>query len=298
MKTSSLGDVVHHCPAVSEVARNFPGAEIDWVVEEAFAGVPAMHARVRRVVPVALRRWRAALFSARTWSELSAFRAGVGAERYDAVIDTQGLLKSVFLAKFAHGPLHGLDRASEREPLAHFFYRHVHAVPWALHPVERNRRLTAQALGYAMQGPPDYGLRAPAAAPRAQAVFLTMTSRAEKLWPEERWIALGRALGSRIVLPWGTQAEKARAQRIAAAIDGVVPESMSLAGLAELFVASSAVVGIDTGLTHFAAALGCRTVGIYCGTDPERYGLRAPRAASLGGTGRPPSADDVRARLS
>jgi len=299
VKTSSLGDVVHQCPAVSEAARNLPAAEIDWVVEEAFAGVPAMHASVRRVIPVALRRWRRAPWRPSAWREFASFRKSLAGERYDAIIDTQGLIKSALIASLANGPRHGLDRASEREPLARFFYKHVHPVPWALHPVERNRRLTAQALGYAVEGPPEYGLSVEAPQRVARCVFLTMTSRPEKLWPEERWIELGRSLAMPIVLPWGTADERARAERIALAVGPAasVAPSMALRELAGLFAASSRVVGVDTGLTHLAAALGCRTVGLYCGTDPVLYGLRAPHAVSLGALGRPPAVDEVRKAL-
>ncbi|HEY6821816.1 MAG TPA: lipopolysaccharide heptosyltransferase I [Burkholderiales bacterium] len=299
VKTSSLGDVVHQCPAVSEAARNLPAAEVDWVVEEAFAGVPAMHASVRRVIPLALRRWRRALFSPTAWREFASFRESVAAERYDAIVDTQGLIKSALVARLANGPVHGLDRASEREPLARFFYRHVHPVQFALHPVERNRLLTAQALGYAVEGPPEYGLRIEAPQRVARCIFLTMTSRPEKLWPEARWIELGRSLAMPIVLPWGTAGERARAERIARAIGAgaVVAPSMALRELAGLFAASSGVVGIDTGLTHLAAALGCRTVGLYCGTDPARYGLRAQHAVNLGALGRPPAVDEARKAL-
>jgi len=122
VKTSSLGDVVHHCPAVSDAARALPGAEIDWVVEEAFAAVPAMHARVRRVIPFALRRWRRELARPAAWSEFAAFRRLLAAERYDAVVDSQGLMKSVLIGKLASGRLHGLDRASARDRLAPCFY--------------------------------------------------------------------------------------------------------------------------------------------------------------------------------
>src|SRR6266436_2114638 len=117
VKTSSLGDVVQNCPAVSDAARMLPGAQIDWVVEEPFAGVAAMHASVRRVIPVALRRWRRALWSPAVWGELRAFRRALAAERYDAVIDTQALLKSVAVCFLASGTKHGMDAASAREAL-------------------------------------------------------------------------------------------------------------------------------------------------------------------------------------
>src|SRR5258706_41848 len=116
VKTSSLGDVVHNCPAVSDVARRLPGAEIDWVVEEGFASLAAMHGAVRRVIPVAIRRWRAAAWRPAVWSEFNAFRRQLGAQRYDAVVDTQSLLKSALVARLADGERHRLDRASARAP--------------------------------------------------------------------------------------------------------------------------------------------------------------------------------------
>lgn len=223
VKTSSLGDVVHNCPAVSDAARSAPGAAIDWVVEEAFAEVATMHAQVRRAIPVAVRRWRGTLWHPRTWSEMSAFRRALREERYDLVIDTQGLLKSALLARLADGERHGMDWASAREPLAARLYDVRHAVPRQQHAVERNRQLAAAALGGKSLGACDYGLRAegpmPLDLPAPYTVLLTMTSRADKLWPEGNWIELGGLLaarGLRCVLPWGSDEEKARAARIAA----------------------------------------------------------------------------------
>ena len=297
VKTSSLGDVVHNCPAVTDAARKLPAAEIDWVVEEPFAAVAAMHPAVRRVIPVRLRRWRGEWWRGSTWREIGAYRAAVGGERYDAVIDTQALIKSAVLSTFALGERHGLDSSSAREPLAARFYAHRHAVPRNLHAVERNRRLTAAALGYALDLPLEYGL-APVAADAGDApygVFLTMTSRDDKLWPEARWIEVGRALGMRVVLPWGSEPERARATLIAAALpQAEVARRMTIEQLARLFARAQLVVGVDTGLTHLAAALGARTVGIYCGSDPALTGIYgAPRATNLGSPGAAPSAAEV-----
>ena len=283
VKTSSLGDVVHNCPAVSDVARAAPGAAIDWVVEEAFAEVAAMHGQVRRAIPVAFRRWRGALWQPRAWSEMGAFRRALREERYDLVIDTQGLLKSALLARLASGERHGMDAASAREPLAARLYDVHHAVARGLHAVERNRQLAAAALGSAIPAACDYGLRAegfpPLELPAAYAVLLTMTSRADKLWPEERWIELGRLLaarGLRCVLPWGSEVEKARAARVAAGIgDALVPRRMRIAELARLMRAARGVVGVDTGLTHLGAALGVPAVGIYLSSEARLTGLHA-----------------------
>jgi len=304
VKTSSLGDVVHNCPAVSDAARKLPGAEIDWVVEQPFAGVAAMHAAVRRVIPVAMRRWRAAPWNPAVWSEIGDFRRLLRAERYDAVIDTQSLLKSALISAQARGTRHGMDRASAREPFAARFYDVRHAVPRELHAVERNRRLSAAALGYTVDASVDYGLRAASDAASKNdspyAVLLTMTSRADKLWPEPGWIELGRALATRVVLPWGSEAERRRAERIAAAIgSAAVPPRLSVEQLTGLFLNAGSVVGVDTGLTHLAAALGVPTLGIYCGSDPALTGLYgAARAKNVGAKGRPPRAAEVLKSLS
>jgi heptosyltransferase I len=287
VKTSSLGDVVHNCPAVSDAARALPGVQIDWMVEEPFAAIARMHRAVRHVIPVAVRRWRAAAWKPSTWSEIGAWRRTLGGERYDVVLDTQSLIKSAVLSRAARGTRHGLDRASAREPLAARLYDVRHAVPRELHAVERNRRLAAQALAYTPQGAVDYGLHAHSAQ-TGHVILLTMTSREDKLWPEARWIELARALGRPTVLPWGSDAERARAERIAGAIGGRVHPRSSLEDLARLFAGSHRVIGLDTGLTHLAAALGVPTVGIFCGSDPALTGLHAPNARNVGAAGRPP----------
>jgi heptosyltransferase-1 len=297
VKTSSLGDVVHNCPAVSDAARALPGAAIDWVVEEPFAGIAAMHRAVRRVIPVALRRWRSALWKPSVWSELRAWREMLRVEKYDAVLDTQSLVKSALLTKLASGPRHGMDRASAREPLATLFYDVRHAVPRALHAVERNRRLTGEALGFSPGEPLDYGLRVAPAQKSGYVVLLTMTSRADKLWPEERWIELGRSLRAPAILPWGSREELSRAERISAAIGGTVLPRKNLEELARAFAAARAVVGLDTGLTHLAVALGVPTVGIYCGSDPQLTGLHGPTGRNLGRPGSPPPVEEVLAAL-
>jgi heptosyltransferase-1 len=306
VKTSSLGDVVHNCPAVSDAARRFPEAAIDWAVEEAFADVVRLHPAVARVIPVAIRRWRAALARPATWSELAAFRRLLRAERYDCVIDTQGLVKSALIARLARGRRHGFDAASAREPVAARLYDQVHAVAPALHAVERNRRLAAAALGYAVDGACDYGLAAPGDAPLAPpgpyAMLLTMTSRADKLWPDGHWRALGRSLAAQgvlSVLPWGSAEERDRCEAIAAAIPGaIVPARMELGALARVIARARCAVGVDTGLAHLAAALGVPALGIYCGSDPALTGLCAgPGARSIGGPGAAPGPDEAIAAL-
>lgn len=305
VKTSSLGDVLHNLPVVTDIYKNYSGARVDWVVEESFAALPALHPGIQQVFTVALRRWRKGWWRSR--SEIRAACSRLAAQPYDSVLDTQGLLKSALIARCTHAPRSGYDRSSAREPLAALFYDHTYAVSKNLHAVERNRHLAAQALGYLLDGPADYGIRAPALElpwlPKVPFVaLLHATSRADKLWQDSSWIELGTQLkqaGLIAVLPWGSDAEKARAERLCTAIPGAVcAPRLDLNEAAALLGQARAAVGVDTGLSHLAAALGTPTVGIYTATDPGLTGLHAGASAvNLGGKGAPPAVADVIAAL-
>ena len=300
IKTSSLGDVVHHMPAVTDAHKALPEARLTWLVEEAFAPLVRLHPAVSEVIPVAWRRWRGSLYAPATLGEIVRSLRVVRARRYDAIVDSQGLLRSAVLARLARGLRHGYDAASIREPLAARLYDRRHAVGRERHAVDRNRALSGLALGYVPQGEPDFGLdRARLAPPQARyAVLLHATARADKEWPEGHWIALGQALAARglaLVLPWGTAEERARSERIAAALPRArVPERAPLDEVARLIAGAHLAVGVDTGLTHLAAALGVPLVAIFAGSDPHLTGPvgRGP-VAVLGAKGRAPALAEV-----
>lgn len=301
VKTSSLGDVIHNLPVVNDLLRHWPELRIDWVVEENFAEIPRLHPGVSEVFPVAIRRWRKAPGQASTWREIAAFRRALQANCYDLVIDTQGLVKSALITWMADGLRCGYARQSAREPMSAWFYDSRYLIPNNAHAVERNRWLCAAAAGYAPDLPLRYGLHSqlPVA---GHCVLLTATSRDDKLWPEASWQMLGRQLAERgqpCLLPAGSERERERAQRIAAGIPGaeVVPPS-SLRALADTLGSARAIVGVDTGLTHLAAALDRPVVALYVATDPGLTGVYAgPRAVNLGGRGQLPTPDEVLHRL-
>jgi heptosyltransferase I len=296
-----MGDVVHALPAISDMTAARSGLAIDWLVESAFAAIPRLHPGVRRVLPLSWRKWRKRLLSADTRAALCAARADLRLERYDLVLDLQGLLKSALWGLQAAGPLAGYDWHSIREPLASLFYSRRASVPRDLQAVERNRRLAAAHLGYAMPtSPPRFGIAVPQGswqAPAPSAVLIPCASRPEKLWPEAHWAAVGQRLaraGLTPVVVWGNDEERARAERIASGCGGVVPPFLSVADMATVLGLARPIVGLDTGFSHLAAALGQPTIGIYCDHEPGLAGITGPGpVASIGGKGRVPTLDEV-----
>jgi heptosyltransferase-1 len=251
IKTSSLGDVVHHMPAVTDVRRHLPQARLAWVVEEDYAPLARLHPAVDDVIPVATRRWRKRPFAAATWREIGRFRDTVRAHTFAAAIDTQGLLRTGLIASAVRGIRHGYDRLSIREPLACLFYDARHGVDRDAHAILRNRTLCGLALGYEAKQPLDYGLDRKAIADRALAdkaiagnaagrpygLLIHGTAQARKLWAEPRWVAVARAVRARgfdVLLPWGSAAERTRSEAIAVAagqgFDGEGPAALGPAG--------------------------------------------------------------------
>jgi heptosyltransferase I len=301
IKTSSLGDVIHHMPALMDARRQRPDANFCWVVEEAFAPLVQIHPAVSEVIPVASRRWRETPLAPSTWREIGSFGRVVRARRYDDIIDTQGLVRSALIARLADGRRHGYDANSIRERAASWFYDVQHRVARDLHAIARNRILTGLALGYAPDGAIDFGLsRKGLAETTAEpyGILFHATARPEKEWPEASWIALGHAVGGRassLVLPWGTAAEHARSRRIAAALPNArVPERQPLDRMAALIAGASFVIGVDTGLIHLAAALRVPLIAIFTSSEP---GLTGPMGdgpiAVVGGKHKQASVPDV-----
>lgn len=294
IKTSSLGDVIHTLPALTDAAAAIPGIQFDWVVEEGFAEIPAWHPAVAEVIPVAIRRWRKNLLATWKSGEWAGFKRRLREGRYDLVIDAQGLLKSAWLTRYCTAPVAGLDRASVREPLASRFYDRRYAVAWGQHAVERTRQLLAQALGYQVPASVgDYGLdrAAMAGAPAGEpyVLFLHGTTWASKHWPEADWRALAEHLDARGVavrLPWGSEAEKARAERL---VEGLahaqVLPKLNLRGVAAVIAGARACVAVDTGLGHLAAALDVPSISLYGPTLPVKVGAYGRGQVHLCATG-------------
>jgi len=304
VRTSSLGDLVHMLPAISDIAKQVPDAKIDWVVESAFADIPTWHPAVNDVVTVSHRQWRKAWWKPSVWAARRAVIKRIQEAQYDVVIDMQALLKSIRWVLASQGVKHGLDWKSAREPLCSLFYDRKHRIAFWQSAVTRQRLLASLVWGYEVSGAPDFGLQRftdhtqnhPASVPYA--VIMPSASRVDKLWPSSHWQQVFDLLqhhGLGLKLLAGNDTETAYSQTLILGRDGatVLPR-MGLTAVAELLSGASIMVGLDSGLTHLSAALGRDTIGIYKASTPVRTPLvGSGLTASLGDHNQPPSAQDV-----
>ena len=278
IKTSSLGDVIHTLPALTDAKRALPSIQFDWVVEEGFAEIPSWHPAVAEVIPVAVRRWRKQLWKTCQSGEWRAFKKRIQERHYDLTIDAQGLIKSAWLTRYNLAPVAGFDKKSARESFATHFYDATYAVSRDLHAVERTRHLFALALGYPVPTTVgDYGLTSrKQTTSQSYVMFLHGTTWLSKHWPETYWRSLAEELnaqGVAVRLAWGNAEEKQRAESIAHELPLVqVLPQLNLAGVADQIANATACVAVDTGLGHLAAALDVPTISLYGPTLPGRVG--------------------------
>lgn len=310
VRVSSLGDVLHNLPMVADLLRRHPGATVDWVVEEGYVSLVRLNPHVRKVIPWALRRWRKSLGKSETRAEIRAFFRTLREEEYDYVFDTQGLLKTGIIMGAARvrkgGKKVGLANGSEGsgyEGISRIF--HTDSIPLSprTHAVARGRLVAGAALDYPVDTAPDFGLPAPDASLRPAflpqedyAVFFHGTARAAKKWADANWIALGKALAPMpVLLPWGSEAERVDAEALAAGMPNarVLPR-LSMMDAVTLAQHARLAVGVDTGLTHIAAAFVRPTIEIYCDSPKwKTEGNWSERIVNLGDLGTPPSSDEV-----
>ena len=281
VKTSSMGDLVHTLPALVDASKYYPEIRFDWVSEQAFVEIPSWHPAVDKVIPIHLRGWKRHPFCRQTRQEISRSLGQLSDLHYDQVIDAQGLVKSAIVTLLTSGTRNGMTWSSCREGLASLGYQRKFEIAKGRHAIERARDLFAAVLGYRYDSAClDYGLvRETFAVPGRQPaylVFLHGTSAEKKLWQETEWVRLADKAerhGYRVLLPWGNHSEQARAQRIASASENIqVLPAMNLKDMAGVLAAASGVVGLDSGLSHLAAALGLPAVTLYTATSPGLTG--------------------------
>ena len=298
IKLTSMGDLMHALPALTDAARAYPGISFDWVVDEAFAEVPSWHPAVANTFKSAHRRWRQQFFRALGDGEFGNFYKQLNAEDYDVVIDAQNNVKSAFISLLRRGKVHGMDRDSVPERPAHLAYASRHAISRQQHAIARQRQLFAAALEYALPGTtPDYGLKkgvfdmAGDMFGNPYIVLVHNASWTTKLWPEAHWhelIGMAGEAGYQVVLPGGSKAELDRAADLARQHDNAraLPRK-TLTELGGILSRAEGVVSCDTGLAHLAAMTGTPTVTFYGPTSDKLIGTTGRNQVQLAATAPP-----------
>lgn len=293
IKTSSMGDIIHTLPALTDASSVFPDISFDWVAEEGFAEVPSWHKNVDEVIPTALRRWRKHPWQALKSGEVKKFVQQLRAKKYNLVIDAQASIKSAITTRITRGPYCGMDFRSVRERFANLAYQKTYYVDWQHHALDRIRRLFAQALHYPLPNSiPDYGIDparlapSPMLLPKRYIVFVHMATWATKCWPEAYWqqlLSMVAKMNFEILIPWGNEEEHARAVRIAQKNPSaqVLPK-LKLSEVATVLHHATAAVCNDTGLAHLAAAVDTPAITLYGPTDPKKIGTIGKNQIQLG----------------
>jgi len=308
VKTSSLGDIVHMLPAISDAKRKIPDISFDWVAESGFIEIPAWHPDIDQVIEIGLRKWRKQLFSKATRNAYKKFKTQLKATHYGKAIDSQGLIKSALVARMSQGETWGYDKHSIREPFASYLYKNKVSVSYQEHAVTRNRLILAKSLGYTIDDLSlDYGIAGNPVfeqafnelakhevfqgngIPEKNIIALHGTSRKNKEWPIPHWnqfIQKMGGMGYSVIFPWGNEEELARAQSFADNHhNAIVLPRCSLTTLSGLIQNASAVIGMDTGLLHIAAAFDKKGVALYPATEPKKSGAMSASGLieSIGG---------------
>lgn len=304
-------------PIVDDLRRHFPQAQIDWVVEEAYVQLVRLHPGVNQIYPFALRRWRKSLSQASTRKEIKSFFSQLRQQSYDLVLDTQGLLKTGIIMGLARtakgGKKVGLANGTEGsgyEGISRIFHDISVPVDRHTHAVLRGRIVAAAAGGYIVDTPASFGLQAPVLAPAESgwlpatpyAVFFHGTAGAAKKWPREHWQKIAATLAQYdlpILLPWGNPAEKTEAQAMAAVMpNATVLPALSMQAATVLAKQARLAIGVDTGLTHIAAAYQTPTIEIYCASPRwKTEGNWSDNIINLGDQGQPATVAEVQAAI-
>lgn len=280
VKTSSLGDLIHTFPAITDASKSVPDIQIDWVVEPAYEELCLWHPAVEKVITVSYRHWRRHCIKGIFGGPLFKFLKRLRATKYHAIIDAQGLYKSAVITGMTSGYRNGYDLWSSREKFASLAYNNAIRIPRTLHAIERNRLLFAAALGYSVpEGPPDYGLdwsNVPASSIETPFVlFLHGSARPTNQWPVQRWRSLAKIVGEAgytVCVPWLSETDRRRAEEIARDQPHVVTPKANLIEMGSLVAGAVGIVGVETGFAHLAAALGRPTVTLYGQSGPKLHG--------------------------
>lgn len=281
VKLSALGDIVHAMVALQFIKQARPDCRIDWLVERRFAGVLQDNPDIRQILTVNIKslkrnKWRLI-------HEIRQLRAYAG-NRYDLVIDAQGLLKSALAARLLSPHTAGFDRRSIREKAAALCYRTTVDIPYDANTIDRNAAVICRPLGitvsrqqildkqpflyYRNMAPQLNRLFSSSA---ANIVFVIGSTWDSRNYPREKYLNAIQQLDANCLICWGNDRELKTADWIAGHARHVtVLPKLDLNSLKGVMAKADLVIGNDTGPTHMAWALNRPSITLFGPTPVSR----------------------------
>lgn len=287
VKPSSIGDLVHTFPALTDAVQAIPEIQFDWVCEPSLREVPHWHPHVHDVLAIPLWKWRRRWYRLVFSREFQAYKAALAAKRYDAVIDAQGSIQTAFLiTRFTDGVRHGFAANSAPQRFASLAYEHKHAVLKDMHAITRTRQLFAKSLGYAIPtGAPEANLDFGRPIEMAKRlVLITQSSQSRLAWSEPDWRAViedALPLFADIVLLVGSHDDDEKFSRMAGDYPIRILRRVSPTDAACEIAGSQGVVALDNDLAQIADALGVPLLAVCGRVAYGRMGPVGPRSSVL-----------------
>tara|TARA_X000001036_G_scaffold400230_1_gene404431 strand:+ start:425 stop:1381 length:957 start_codon:yes stop_codon:yes gene_type:complete len=284
LKLTSMGDLMHALPALTEAEQNIKDISFDWVVDKAFSSVPSWHPAVDKIIQTDHRNWKKQLFSSKSREALNLVKKEINATDYDFVVDMQNNLKSAFLSFLSDHKITGMDASSSREYPAHWAYSNKVKINKSLHAIDRQKELLASSLGYSSTSDINYGiskvkfLEPVMALPDNYVVFVQNASWPTKQWPIDCWKELVKHFndcGVNVLLPSGNKEELLRAKEIASVSEKATAlEILPLNEVAYIIDNADYCICSDTGLAHLSAVVNTPSLTLYGPTDTNLIGTK------------------------
>jgi len=284
LKLTSMGDLMHALPALTEAEQNIKNISFDWVVDKAFSSVPSWHPAVDKIIKTDHRNWRKQFLSSESREALNLVKKEINATDYDFVVDMQNNLKSAFLSFLSDHRVTGMDASSSREYPAHWAYSKKVNIKKSLHAIDRQKELLASTLGYKSVPGVDYGiskvkfLKPAFELPTNYMVLVQNASWPTKQWPVAYWKDLVKYLGDRgvnVILPSGSEDELMRAKEISSVSERAKAlEVLPLNEVAHIIDNADYCICSDTGLAHLSAVVNTSSLTLYGPTDTKLIGTK------------------------
>ena len=280
VKLSAMGDIIHAMVALQYMKQADPSLEIDWIVEKVFAPVLEGNPHIDHILPVnlkAIKKDKKAFFAQRKLLKEYA------KNNYDLVIDAQGLIKSALTSMYLGQRRAGFSKNSIREGIASYLYDQKVDIAYDANTIDRNAKVLSQPLGFEITEKmilakepflfytKDDELDSYLSKEKKNIIFVIGSTWESRNYPKEKFLQIADALQENVLVAWGSDQERIRAEWIAENSEyATLLPKISLNALKAVIGASDLLIGNDTGPTHMAWGLNVPSITIFGPTPVNR----------------------------